>query len=668
MRQVFQALIPVLLLTCAAPIAVAADATFFSDERLSGFRLSPDGNQLAFVVDVEGGEEVRSIDLQTGAEAVLFATPLVGSENVTISAISWIDATHILANVYALTEGVARLSDTRNRHHKLILNTADRSVRFIQTSGRVISTLPLEPDKLLMSVMASTSYVYKIDVTKLTVWGQKLKKTAKVDGGQFSRANRIAEIDGFAFNWLADGNGSIRAVMHWSQDEGVQLSTRDDMSSIWEVQASWREKNNRKKRSRQALIAADLEATEYRLLSLVPNSSDFLVLSKGEGGRQALLQLSLANGTTETIYEHPQAEILGVNFHRTSGQLLSAHYFDSGYIGQHYFQEGPSQVAQLAAAEYPRHRTLVVGMDNEQQRYAVLVYANNDPGKLIVYDLPNRLALHTQSLAPALDGLKLAPSTSGKVDVEGTPVEYFLTRHESADPMPLIVYPHGGPFGVVDDRQYDPAVQYLAAHDFAVLQINYRGSGGYGSEFLEAGKGEYGDMMLADIEAAVSAAITGGGIDAERMCLLGDSYGGYAAIMLALRNPERFRCAATFAGVYDLGLFLGRLEDASRKAVVELFIGDTEEATLRENYDRLKALSPLYQLESLAIPVMITHGNDDRQVDIEHALRMETRIKQLEKPFTVQYYPDIGHGFDSPETYFHHMRAVTNFITEHTAN
>ncbi|PPV05893.1 S9 family peptidase [Xanthomonas bromi] len=240
--------------------------------------------------------------------------------------------------------------------------------------------------------------------------------------------------------------------------------------------------------------------------------------------------------------------------------------------------------------------------------------------------LPDAVPASTQVSFKARDGLQL---------------HAYLTRPLHADagkPLPLIVMPHGGPFGIFDKWEFDDDAQLLAAAGYAVLRVNYRGSANYGRAFTVAGAKEWGDRMQDDLTDATRWAITQGVADASRICLYGASYGGYAALMGVAKEPTLYRCAAGYVGVYDLDMMV---RDTGRYARwAKNWTGDWLGAR-----DTLGARSPVNLANQIKVPVFLAAGGKDERAPIEHTKRMERALKDAGVPVESLYFPNEGHGF-----------------------
>jgi dipeptidyl aminopeptidase/acylaminoacyl peptidase len=208
-----------------------------------------------------------------------------------------------------------------------------------------------------------------------------------------------------------------------------------------------------------------------------------------------------------------------------------------------------------------------------------------------------------------------------------------------------VVMPHGGPHGVRDWWEFDWEVQLLANRGYAVLQVNFRGSGGYGRDFEAAGYGEWGAKMQDDVTDATRWAIEQKIAPADRTCIYGISYGGFAALMGAAREPELYRCAIGYAGVYDLELMWesGDVPDSRRgRAYLERVLG-TDVAKLR-------AQSPVHNAQNIKAPVLLIHGKADGRADYEHAQRMKAALEKNNKKVEWLSLGREGHGIYDENT------------------
>ncbi len=272
----------------------------------------------------------------------------------------------------------------------------------------------------------------------------------------------------------------------------------------------------------------------------------------------------------------------------------------------------------------------------------VLVDSDRNPGDFFIFDSTNNKAERLLGRKEWIDPQRVAVMKPVSFKArDGIDLQGYLTAPVGAEAKgaPLIVYIHGGPYGIYDIWGFDLDAQMLAAHGYAVLQVNYRGSGNHGHAFTLAGKREWGGKMQDDITDATRWAIQQGIADPARICLYGASYGGYASLMGVAKEPALYRCAAGYVGVYDLPTMHtdGDVRDrASGKTYIEEWIGPKSE---------IGKASPNRLASQIKVPVFLAAGGEDERAPIQHTEMMEKALRNAGVPVEAVYYPTEGHGF-----------------------
>ncbi len=269
-------------------------------------------------------------------------------------------------------------------------------------------------------------------------------------------------------------------------------------------------------------------------------------------------------------------------------------------------------------------------------------YSDRNPGDFYLFDAKARKAEHVLSRRDWIDPAQMAEVRPVSFQArDGLPIHGYLTLPPGGDGkrLPMVVMPHGGPFGVYDRWGFVDDAQILAGAGYAVLQVNFRGSGNYGRAFRTAGAQQWGGTMQDDLTDATRWAIAQGHADAGRVCIYGASYGGYAALMGVAREPALYRCAAGYVGVYDLPTMHthGDIQQrGSGEAYLREWIGERE---------ALGAVSPNRMADRIKVPVFLAAGGEDERAPIEHSEMMERALKKHGVPVETLYYPTEGHGF-----------------------
>ena len=282
------------------------------------------------------------------------------------------------------------------------------------------------------------------------------------------------------------------------------------------------------------------------------------------------------------------------------------------------------------AKAFPGQRVAFTSATHDGSRIVVGVSAADNPGELYLYDRASGEARFLMRNMDWIDRTRLAPVRPFAFTAsDGTRLHGYLTvpKDSAGKRLPMVVNPHGGPIGPRDSWTYDWSTQLLASRGFLVLQVNFRGSGGYGQAFEEAGHGAWGTRIQDDINDAARWAVAQGHADPERICIFGGSFGGYSALMAPIRSPGLYRCAIGYVGVYDMAMMYEK--------------GDVEDSTVGLRFLRhtigsgrqaLDAISPARQADKVGIPVLLAAGARDFRAAPEHTEAMRDALANAGNP------------------------------------
>ena len=293
----------------------------------------------------------------------------------------------------------------------------------------------------------------------------------------------------------------------------------------------------------------------------------------------------------------------------------------------------------------------------------VLVDSDRNPGDYYLVDRASHKARYLLSRREWIDPARMAPS--GRIAYkarDGATIHGYLTSPRGADirKAPLVLLPHGGPHGVRDWWAWDGWAQALASRGYAVLQVNFRGSGGYGRLHERAGYQKWGTLMQDDLTDAVRWAIAEGIADAGRVCIFGASWGGYAALMSPMREPDLYRCAIGFAGVYHLAEQIDD-SDTSDTAMGRSYL----ERVLPTDAAALAEQSPVTHVARLKIPVLIAHGTNDKRVPFSQAKLLRKALEKHQKPYEWLEYSGEEHGFWVDANHEDFLTKALAFLDQH---
>ncbi|WP_099530018.1 alpha/beta hydrolase family protein [Stenotrophomonas maltophilia] len=309
-----------------------------------------------------------------------------------------------------------------------------------------------------------------------------------------------------------------------------------------------------------------------------------------------------------------------------------------------FFDESSDEARLYRSLEaaFPGRAVFITSSTRDGRRLLVETGSGSNPGEFYLYDRDRNQARFLMARSEWIDPESTASVRPVLLKArDGLELHGFLTvpHGSTGRDLPMVVVPHGGPIGIFDNGGFDHENQLLAAAGYAVLQINFRGSGNYGRAHSRAALKQWGRAMQDDVTDATRWAISEGIADARRICIYGASYGAYSAMMGAAREPGLYQCAAGYVGVYDLPLMFtgGDIQDPdSGMSYLREWLGDP--ATLG-------AVSPVNLAERIRVPVFLAAGGQDKRAPIQHTERMEAALKRAGTPVESLYYKTEGHGF-----------------------
>lgn len=292
----------------------------------------------------------------------------------------------------------------------------------------------------------------------------------------------------------------------------------------------------------------------------------------------------------------------------------------------------------------------------------VYVWSDRNPGDYYLVDAQKGSADYLFGRSARIDPEHMATTEVVELSArDGLHLQGYLTRPREATPgpLPMVVLPHGGPYGVYDAWGYQTERQLLAAAGYAVLQVNFRGSGGAGKQHVDMGSQQWGLAMQDDVTDATRWAVEQGIADPRRICIYGASYGAYAALMGAAREPGLYRCAAGYVGVYDLEMMQAESVRFARWA------GKWSRDWVGDDPAALRAVSPTRLAGQITVPVFLAAGGEDAIAPVGHTEAMEAALRKAGAPVSSLYYRNEGHGFYLPENQLAYYRQLLAFLSTH---
>lgn len=449
-------------------------------------------------------------------------------------------------------------------------------------------------------------------------------------------------------NFDADHDGVVRVQSGQTATNFQHLHYRADEEAPWE------------------LINDEAKSRQYwDVLGFSADNQSFYVSTENASGPDSILLYDAKTKATKEVYRHAYSDPLRYLYGIQDGVPIGV-IVQEGQRKAQFFNPSHPDVALYKRLEgaFPGNLTIITSASNNGKKAIVLVESSTNSGDYYLFDTKTSSAEFLVSRSKLMDPELLSPSTPIALKArDGLQLHGYLTlprRAAMKKNLPMIVMPHGGPYGIFDRWQFDAWTQVLADHGYAVLAINFRGSGGYGRAFRFAGYREWGGKIQDDITDATQWAIKEGYADAKRICIAGGSFGGYAALMGVAREPDLYRCALSYVGVTDLPLMF------SRGDINDTVFGvNYLKAVLGEDETELAQRSPVNLAAAIKVPVFLVHGVLDQRVPVAHAERMRSALEKAGKKVKYLAVSGEGHGFYRPRNNLDFYRQQLDFFAEH---
>lgn len=373
-------------------------------------------------------------------------------------------------------------------------------------------------------------------------------------------------------------------------------------------------------------------------------------------------RIDLKAGTRTKLAGNPDVEVNDFMYEGLGGIPFAVTY-DAAKPSLQYIDSN-SEWAQLHAGlmkSFPGEMVSFRNFSRDGNKVLFSVWSDRDIGSYYVYDRGTKKAQNIIDYMPWLKANAMAPTRPIEFTTrDGQKLFGFYTANGTG-PRPMIVMAHGGPYNVHDNWGFDHQVQFLANRGYAVLQVNYRGSGGRGEAFARSGWKGWGTTLQNDITDGVRWAIEQKFADPQRICTFGASFGGFTALIQPILNPGMYKCAIGYVGVYDLPLMRKTDKNLGQARRTTRFF----DRTLGTDLDALAKVSPVQRVSELDVPVMLVHGSDDKTADFNQYKAMNAALKAVGKPPETFIVAGEGHGFVKPENVAELYRRMEAFLAKH---
>jgi dipeptidyl aminopeptidase/acylaminoacyl peptidase len=425
---------------------------------------------------------------------------------------------------------------------------------------------------------------------------------------------------------LADHNANVRFASGVDPDENnkIKIYYRQQNGEDWQLFKSF-----------------DEEQGKLTPIAFSPDNQSVYALADIEDPVSGLIELNLQDQKMTTLYRHPLVDIDDVALSHDAS-LLSARVSPDKTHYEILSDHPVAQWWQKLQNTFPDQTVEVTSTTRDGKNMLVNVSSASNPGDFYLFDTENMQMQFLVKSRPWLDSGEMAEVKPFKMQArDGVELHGYLTLPKGkAENLPLVVHPHGGPHGPRDYWQFNPDAQLLASRGYAVLQLNFRGSGGYGREFMYSGYGKWGAEMQDDLTDATLWAVEQGIADKQRICIYGASYGGYAALMGVTKEPDLYQCAVGYVGVFNLPMMFEEGDIPDSKYGLNFL-----NKALGEDKEALKKRSPAFNAGQIKADIFLVHGAKDVRVPIEQAESLKQALDKAGHPYEWMVKDKEGHGF-----------------------
>lgn len=605
--------------------------TFFRNPSRGYFRLSDHGAMLGFMEPV-------SIDGQA-ARMNIFVQSLEGSRPAG-------EARRITSEVLRDISGYFWKGDRSIIYEKDFNGDENFHVLAVNVdSGAVIDLTPFDgvragieddleddPDHMLISHNARHPEVF--DVYRINI--------------HTGESTLVAENPGNVVAWQTDHSGRVRLAMASDGLETALLYRDDDQGEF------------------RPLIQTDFRTT------VSPQFFDFddvafFALSNRNRDKLALVRIDPKHpDREEVIFEHPQVDLDGVGYSKLR-KVLTMAVFQTDKPGYHFFDSLSQERHTKLQGHLPGYEVAWQSSTRDETKFIVAAYNDRTPGSRYIYDARHDTIDKLADINPDLPEEHMAPVQAIEYQSrDGLTIHGYLTLPRGRAPhnLPCVVNPHGGPWAR-DGWGFNPEAQFLANRGYAVLQMNFRGSTGYGRDFWERSFGQWGLTMQNDITDGVQWLIDQGIADRTRIAIYGGSYGGYATLAGITYTPELYAAAIDYVGVSNLLTFLNTIPPYWKPMLEKMYqmVGHPE-----RDRQRLEATSPALNAHHIKTPLLIAQGAHDPRVNKDESDQMVAALQA--RGVDVEYIvkDNEGHGFHNDENKFEFYHRMASFLDAHLGN
>ncbi len=592
---------------------------FFKNPEKTGYQISPDGKWISYLAPYE-----RRLNI--------FVMPRSSGEAERITSET---ARDMAGYFWKSNDRVIYLKDFGGdeNFHLFSVDLHGENLKdltpFDSIQVQVVDDLEEHPDEMLIGLNKRNKEIF--DVYRINVKTGDMKL--------------VAENPGNITGWITDHDGNIRAA---STTDGVNTTLL------------YRENE---KDTFKEILTTNFKESITPLFFTFDNKYIYAA-SNLNRDKSAIVKFDMSTGKElETIYEHPDVDVSDLNFSKKRKVLTSINY-TTWKRERKFLDKQTEDIFLNIERKLPNYEIVLTSENKNEDVFIIRTYSDRSLGAFYVYEFEGDKLTKLADVSPWLkeeDLCEMKPISYTSRD--GLTINGYLTLPKGKDPknLPVIINPHGGPWHR-DQWTYNPEVQLFANRGYAVLQVNFRGSTGYGRKFWEASFKQWGKTMQNDVSDGVKWLEDQGIADAKRVAIYGGSYGGYCTLAGMTFTPELYACGIDYVGVSNLFTFMKTIPPYWKLFLESMYemVGDPE-----KDKDLMTAASPVFHVDQIKSPLLVIQGAKDPRVNIEESNQIVEALKKrgIDVPYLVK--ENEGHGFHNEENRFEAYEAMENFLEKH---
>ena len=593
---------------------------FFRNPENASFMLSPSGDYIAFTKPVNQRMNVFVTKIGSGD-----TTQVTAIKDRDVAGYFWKTDNRI---IYAKDNG------GDENFHLFAVNTDGKNGKeltpFTKVNTQVIDDLPENDSMMLIGMNKENPELF--DVYRLNVNTGDLKLAAKNPGG-------VAD-------WITDHEGKIRAAV---QSDGVNnvLLYRDDETQNF----------------KQVLRTNFKESVNPLFFSF--DNKYVYACSNLKRDKAALIKFDIANGKElEVLFEHPEVDVEDLNFSRKR-KVLTQIMYETAKPEKKFLDKETEEIYNRVKEKLGEEYEIYFTSENKNEdKFIVRTISDRSLGATYFYDVKKDELTKIGDRAPWLNENEMAIMKPVSYQTkDGLTINGYLTLPVGVEAknLPVVINPHGGPWAR-DSWGWNPEVQFLVNRGYAVLQINFRGSTGYGRKFWESGFKQWGKTMQNDISEGVDWLVKEGIADPKRVAIYGGSYGGYATLAGITFTPDLYACAVDYVGVSNLFTFMGTVPPYWKPFMEMMYemVGDPKKDSVL-----LHNASPVFYVDKIKVPLFIAQGANDPRVNKAESDQIVEALKKRGVKVEYMVKDNEGHGFYNEENQFDFYGTMEKFLAKH---